>query len=166
MYQVVSDVFLVLQVQGLFAFCMNRVNTSDLETHITKRLQQTFPDRSSLVGMMKSENQQSMDRKAFVYPSEHIGQTLVEIFQAPSSHPVFNDLFCLRTDIGHEPGITILECDPQPDIEEIRKLRVVDVSDIRTIGNHNVGKSTALPGKTVRGLSTNICRYRLLEGID
>ena len=36
--QVVGDVFLVLKVQGLFAFCMNRVDSGDLEPHLAKRL--------------------------------------------------------------------------------------------------------------------------------
>ena len=55
--QVVGNVFLVPQVQRLLSFCVNRINSSNLETRIAKHLQQTFPDRAFLIGMVKSEDQ-------------------------------------------------------------------------------------------------------------
>ena len=71
-----------------------------------------------------------------MYLSKYVGQPNEKISSILSPHTIFYDLFPFWTDLGCKPGITILQCNPKPDMEEIRELRVVDVPDIRWIGNN------------------------------
>ena len=73
-----------------------------------------------------------------MYFSEYLGQPEEKIFSILSPRTIFYDLFLFRTDLGCEPGITILQRKAQPDMEEICELRVIDVPDIRRIGNNDV----------------------------
>ena len=86
-----------------------------------------------------------------MYFPEYSGQSDVEVFSTLSPKVVLYDLLSLWTDLGCEPGIAFSECKPQPDIEEICKLGVIDVSDIGRIGDHDVKRSGVFLGKTVGG---------------
>lgn len=138
MDQVVGDVFLVEQVKRGFRFGVDGVDSGNFKTSLAEGLQQSLPDRAFGIGVVKREDEQTIVRKRLMNGPEYSGKSGIEILPTLSSCTVFDDFGGFGCQLRSEPCVTVLQYQAHPDVEEIRKLRVVDVTHVWRVGDEQV----------------------------
>jgi hypothetical protein len=109
MNKVVGYIFFTHEMQRGFRLSVNGIDSHNLKFRLTQRLQQTFPNFSFLIGMMKSKNQQPVLRKSLMDPGKDICQILVESLDSFAPASVLNYLLDLRRVLRRKVGIPSLE---------------------------------------------------------